>query len=100
MYVIIWEFESTTARQSEFERAYGPAGDWAKLFQCAPGYLGTELLRCSQGEARYFTLDRWDVHESFAAFQQNHAREYETLDERCEGLTVRETRIGGFGAVE
>jgi hypothetical protein len=45
MYVILWRFRPVEGRESEFERAYGPSGEWALLFVRDDGYLGTELLR-------------------------------------------------------
>jgi hypothetical protein len=44
MYVVLWRFRPREGRQSEFERAYGPSGEWALLFRRSDGYLGTELL--------------------------------------------------------
>ena len=32
MYVIIWRFRPAVGREGEFERAYGPSGEWARLF--------------------------------------------------------------------
>jgi hypothetical protein len=49
MYVILWRFRPVEGRESEFERAYGPSGEWALLFGRDDGYLGTELLRGLQG---------------------------------------------------
>jgi hypothetical protein len=47
MYVVIWRFRPLTGREHEFERAYGPSGEWTRLFQHGEGYLGTELLQSS-----------------------------------------------------
>jgi hypothetical protein len=44
-YVSLWEFRVNSGFVSEFKKAYGPDGDWARLFHRAGGYLGTELLR-------------------------------------------------------
>ena len=33
MYVILWQFRPVEGRESEFERAYGPSGEWALLFR-------------------------------------------------------------------
>jgi hypothetical protein len=45
---IVWEFRPAVHRRAEFERAYGPAGGWVRLFSSAPGYLETFLGRFSQ----------------------------------------------------
>jgi len=51
MYVILWRFRPVVGRESEFERAYGPCGEWVRLFRREEGYLGTELLRRSDDES-------------------------------------------------
>ena len=58
MYVILWRFRLRMGRESEFERAYGPSGEWALLFRRDDSYLGTELLRRSDDSREYLTLDR------------------------------------------
>jgi len=50
MHVIVWEFRVKSGHEGEFERIYGPGGDWARLFGRADGFLGIELLRESSGE--------------------------------------------------
>ena len=51
MYVIVWEFQVAAARAKDFERAYGPDGDWARFFQQAPAFRGAELLRGTGDDA-------------------------------------------------
>ena len=48
-YVRTWRFRTAAGRQDEFEKAYGPDGDWAQLFHRGDGYLGTELVRLAPG---------------------------------------------------
>jgi heme-degrading monooxygenase HmoA len=93
--VILWEFEVRAGSEAAFEAAYGPDGDWARLFGRAPGYLGTELLRAGEPR-RYLTIDRWETRDAFEKFRDAHRDDYEALDRRCEALTVRETPIGKF----
>jgi heme-degrading monooxygenase HmoA len=71
MYVILWRFRPLEGQESEFERAYGPSGEWALLFGRDDGYLGTELLRRSEDSREYLTLDRW---VSRAAYETFHSR--------------------------
>ena len=33
MYVIVWHFQIASGRERAFEDAYGPGGDWARLFE-------------------------------------------------------------------
>jgi heme-degrading monooxygenase HmoA len=97
MIVSIWRYRTCEGCEREFERIYGPGGDWAKLFARAPGYLGTELLR--GGDGTYVTLDRWQDQASFDAFKGAYGDEYLTLDAACEALTADETAIGIFEGV-
>jgi hypothetical protein len=53
MYVVLWRFRPLKDRESEFERAYGPSGEWTRLFQHGEGYLGTELLQRSDDPREY-----------------------------------------------
>jgi 8-oxo-dGTP diphosphatase len=93
-HVLVWEFAPAAGRAAEFERAYGPDGDWARFFRRDPGYLGTELLRGAAG--RYLTIDRWRTRDAFEAFKKREAEEYATLDRRMEALTSHEACLGSF----
>jgi heme-degrading monooxygenase HmoA len=86
----------TAGRESDFERAYGPAGEWARLFRRADGYLGTELLWRSDNQGEYLTLDRWTSRPSYEAFRSRWSDEYGRLDRRLEGLTEEEAPLGSF----
>ena len=59
----------TAGRESDFECDYGPAGESARLFRRADGYLGTELLRRSDNQGEYLTLDRWESRATYEAFR-------------------------------
>ena len=56
MYVVLWRFQPSMGRESEFERAYGPSGEWTRLFQPGEGYLGSELLQRSDDPREYLEL--------------------------------------------
>ena len=96
MYVILWRFLPLEGRESEFERAYGPSGEWALLFGRGDGYLGTELLRRSDDSREYLTLDRWASRRAYEAFRARWSSEYRRLDERLEELTEEEAPLGAF----
>ena len=96
MYVILWRFRLRMGRESEFERAYGPSGEWALLFRRSDGYLGTELLRRSDDPGQYLTLDRWTSRAAYEAFRARFSSEYRGLDYRLEELTEEETPLGAF----
>ena len=99
MYVIIWEFRTKREREGEFERVYGPEGEWAEFFRRGEGYLGTELLRDIATRGRYVTIDRWTSQAAYDAFRGRNLSEYETIDRRCESLTEHEAHIGSFPAM-
>ena len=79
-----------------FEAAYGPEGDWAKLFRRAPGYTRTELLKDVDTVGRYLTIDHWRSREDFWKFREAFRGEYLALDKRMAALTVLEKLIGQF----
>ena len=96
MYVVIWEFMVREGREVEFERVYGPMGEWCELFKKGEGYLGTELYRDENTPLRYLTLDRWVSREAYKAFKQKHLNAYEAIDARGEQVTTAETYLGAF----
>lgn len=95
-FVVVWEFEPHPAAAPEFERAYGPEGLWAPLFQRSTDYLGTELLRNLDRPGHYVTIDRWTSREAYERFRTERAAEYRAIDERCAGLTQHEAFLGAF----
>ena len=96
MYVILWRFRPLEGRESEFELAYGPTGEWALLFRRDDGYLGTELLRRSGDSREYLTLDRWVSRTAYETFRSRFSSEYLRLDRLLEDLTEEETQLGAF----
>lgn len=100
MIVIVWEFRVQPDRAADFERAYGPEGDWARLFRRSPAYRGTELLRDPQDPERYLTLDRWEDASDFEAFKARNGDGYRALDAICEPLCSDERLVGRFAVLE
>ena len=98
-HVLLWRFRVRNGAEAEFEVAYGPDGDWARLFARGEGYLGTELLRDATDPRRYLTIDRWTDAGAFARFREAFADEYAQLDARCDVLTEEEVPLGGWSAV-
>ncbi len=99
MYVLVWRFRPLEGRESAFERAYGPSGEWALLFRRHDGYLGTELLRSFEDSREYLTLDRWVSRTAHETFRSRFSCEYRRLDERLEELTEEEIPLGAFEAL-
>jgi quinol monooxygenase YgiN len=95
-HAIIWEFRVHRTHVQHFLAAYAPGGTWAALFRRDPAYLGTELLRDRDDPLRFLTIDRWTSAEAYARFRQQHAEDYENLDELCTAWTESEQQIGVF----
>jgi heme-degrading monooxygenase HmoA len=93
----LWQFEVGPEREARFVSAYGPSGDWARLFATAPGFIRTELWR--DGDGFYLTADHWQSFEAFEQFQATHGEHYRRLDAELEGLAVAETFLGAFDLV-
>jgi heme-degrading monooxygenase HmoA len=100
MFVALWEYEVKPGNEERFEKAYGPDGDWVRLFQSDPHYLQTRLVRDSLRRGVYLTMDFWESCAAYGDFMAQHRAEYEAIDARGEESTVTERRIGWFEMVE
>lgn len=97
MHVVVWEFHVRPDAEEAFVRLYGPDGAWVALFRGSPGYLGTELLRATDGASRWLTIDRWRSGDAYAAFRHGATgARYAELDQLGQSLTEAERRIGEF----
>jgi heme-degrading monooxygenase HmoA len=92
----VWKFLPPEGREQEFARAYSGDGRWAELFSRGRGYLGTTLLRPTQLNGWWLTLDRWESAEDFEAFGDDFGEEYRALDAELEGLAGKEKFVGAF----
>jgi heme-degrading monooxygenase HmoA len=97
--IIIWEFRVRRGKQREFEKVYGPDGEWAEFFSAGKGYLGTELICDQEVALRYATLDFWTSQAAYDLFKKKHRAEYSQMDKKCESLADREKLIGYFRKV-
>lgn len=95
-FIYIWEYIVKAGNKSEFEKVYGPSGDWVQLFKQSAGYLGTELHCDISNNQRYLTVDYWVSKEVRDNFREQFAAEFVTLDKRCESLTDKEFFLGDF----
>ena len=96
VFVIVWEFTVNPASVADFERAYQPEGDWARLFRRCEGYVATELLRDAEQPNRFVTLDYWRLPDQYVRGMAAVAVDYQALDARCAGYTASERRVGNF----
>ena len=94
MIALIWRYEVREEKRAEFEAAYGPEVDWARLFARSGGFRGCELLRA--GDGSYLTLDVWRARSDFDAFLADHRADYEALDRQTEAFTLVEHQIGEY----
>lgn len=92
-FAIIWRYSVPSDRVAEFVDAYGPDGDWVRLFAAATGYTGTELLAC-EDRGTFITVDRWHTRSAFDEFMQTHRVAYGELDDRLASLTTDEVLVG------
>lgn len=93
MYLIVWRYLVESVHDAGFRAAYGPDGDWARLFSAMPGFEGTTLVALDvPGE--YLTVDRWATEDGFRQFLARHRADYEALDAALAELTRSEELIG------
>ena len=90
----LWRFVVPEENEARFVAAYGPDGDWARLFREAVGFERVELWRGEDGS--FVTADRWASRADFDRFQASLGPRYEALDAELEGLASDEIFIGAF----
>jgi heme-degrading monooxygenase HmoA len=96
MFVALWEYEVKPGCEESFQSAYGPHGDWVRLFQRDPHYRETRLLQDLSRPRFYFTLDYWDSEISFEQFKAANQAAYAAIDHATEHLTASEHRLAAF----
>jgi heme-degrading monooxygenase HmoA len=100
MFLALWEFEVKPGHEQRFERAYGPDGEWVRLFRGDANYQGTRLLHDPSRDGIYVTLDFWRSREAYERFRQTTAERYAEIDAECEGLSSPETHLGSFESTD
>ena len=97
MIALIFSYEVRDA--GEFERVYGPEGEWAHFFGEGRGYIGTELLRDVEVPGRYVVVDRWDSAEAYNEFAAANRDEYMRRVDDTRFHFEQELRFGTFESV-
>jgi heme-degrading monooxygenase HmoA len=97
--VIALVFSYEVRDADEFERTYGPDGEWAEFFKQGAGYIGTELLRDVELPGRYVVIDRWESAEAYNAFSAEHRDEYMRRVDETAFYYRQELRFGTFEGV-
>jgi hypothetical protein len=100
MFVALWEYEVKPGGEERFEKAYGPDGDWVRLFRTDSHYYETRLVRDSFRRGVYLTMDFWESRSVYEDFMAGHSVEYGTIDDATPELTISERRIGWFETLE
>jgi heme-degrading monooxygenase HmoA len=93
-HVRLWRFVVPEENEARFVAAYGPDGDWARLFAEAQGFVRVELWRGEDGS--FMTADHWASRADFDRFQANLGERYHALDAELEELATEEIFIGAF----
>jgi len=83
----------------DFQRAYGPFGDWFQLFRRSPSFLRLELHRDSHASRRFVTIDCWESGEFVDSLRAAHAAEFEALEARCQRYIEHQLMTGRFEIV-
>ena len=94
MLVLVFSYEARDA--AEFERVYGPEGEWAEFFRQGDGYVGTELLRDVETAGRYLVVDRWESADAYNAFAEANRAEYVARVDDARVYYDQELRLGTF----
>jgi heme-degrading monooxygenase HmoA len=94
--VIALIFSYEARDPEEFERVYGPDGEWAQFFRQGRGFVGTELLRDVEAPGRYVVIDRWESAEAYNAFVAEQRDEYVRRSDETAFHHDQELRFGTF----
>ena len=97
MIVLVFSYDVHDVEQ--FERVYGPEGEWARFFRSGRGYIGTELLRDVEIPARYLVVDRWQSRDAYNDFVAANRDEYMRRVDDTAFLHQQELRFGTFQSV-
>ena len=100
MFIILWEYQVSPEKQSEFEFVYSPTGTWVELFKKGTGYVGSELLRDESRPNRYFIIDRWLTRKDYESFMLQHEHEYKILSTQYKDLVETESPIGKWDTID
>jgi heme-degrading monooxygenase HmoA len=99
IHVRMWELQARPGLEKEFERIYGPEGDWVQLFRKSKAFLRTELYRDIETQGRYITVDYFASQPAFQEFLKEFREEYDALDRMGESVCASEKRLGSFANV-
>jgi heme-degrading monooxygenase HmoA len=91
---LVFSYEARDPEQ--FERVYGPEGEWAEFFRRDSGYVGTELLRDAETPSRYLVIDRWESADAYNSFAAANRAEFMARVDDTRAYYEQELRLGTF----
>jgi heme-degrading monooxygenase HmoA len=97
MIALVFSYEVRNG--AEFERVYGPEGEWAEFFRQGRGFVGTELLSDVEAPGRYLVIDRWESADAYNSFVAEHREEYMGRVDATRYHYDSELRFGTFESV-
>lgn len=100
IFTYIWEYRVKDEHLDAFEHAYGPDGEWVKLFRQGVGYLKTELHKNTEDPNHFVTVDYWTSKDARDKFRTKYKDQFEAIDKLCESFTEWEKRIGDFNCFQ
>ena len=96
MIEVVWEFVVNEEARDRFELVYGPGGAWSELFARHPGFRGTTLLRDTNNQQRYLTVDFWDTEAQREQMLADRGADYSNLRAALDDWTESQTEVGVF----
>jgi len=100
IYIRIWELQAKAGLEEEFEKVFGPEGDWVVLFRKSKAFVRTDLFRDLETRGHYVIVDHFASQSGFQTFLRENRAEFDALEKRSEGLCASEKRMGSFTDVE
>ena len=77
MIAVMWQFDVKNGREDEFEKLYGPDGDWAALNRQTRSYLGSSFLHDQNRSSRYLLIEYWS---EMVVYEQHRASRSATIE--------------------
>lgn len=100
MIAIMWQFDVTSGRETEFEQLYGAGGEWTALNRQTRSYLGSSFLRDQNRPSRYIVIEYWSemvVYEQYRAYRSDTIA---SLERRSALLVESAEALGVFTALD
>ena len=82
--------------RGQFELAYGPGGEWSKLYARSQGFRGITLLRDTENPRRYLAIEVWDTLDQRQQRLAEIAEERSALDTHLAAWTESAAKLGTF----